>query len=98
MEEVTMKFNIDDSDEDEDLRMVENSSIHSEDIDVDVSHRQRPPTFIAPPPPTEPPPDDMEPVNINMVVNQVDKIDIGKLKKSYFHILSTLFLNGCFFF
>ncbi|XP_060594347.1 protein cordon-bleu-like isoform X6 [Ruditapes philippinarum] len=77
MEEVTMKFNIDDSDEDEDLRMVENSSIHSEDIDVDVSHRQRPPTFIAPPPPTEPPPDDMEPVNINMVVNQVDKIDIG---------------------
>ncbi|XP_053373421.1 protein cordon-bleu-like isoform X4 [Mercenaria mercenaria] len=77
MEEVTMKFNIEDSDEDDDLRMVEDSSIHSEDIDIDVSHRQRPPTFVAPPPPTEPPPEDSEPVDLNMMVNQVDKIDIG---------------------
>ena len=73
MEEVTMKFNI----EDDDMHMIEDSSIHSEDIDLDI-RRQRPPcNFIAPPPPTEPPPDDSEPVNLSMVVSQVDKIDIG---------------------
>ncbi|KAL4221930.1 actin filament network formation [Mactra antiquata] len=76
MEEVTMKFNIEDS-EDDDLQMVETSSVHSEDIDIDAPHRQQPPTFIAPPPPSEPPPDDTEPVDLNMVVNRVDTIDIG---------------------
>lgn len=82
MEEVTMKFNIEDS-EDEDLKMVENSSIHSEDIDVDVAHRQRPPMFVAPPPPTEPPPEDTELVHLNILVNQVDKIDIGTEKHNF---------------
>ena len=70
-----MKFNIED--DDDDMHMVENSSIHSEDIDLDM-RRQRPPcNFIAPPPPTEPPPDDSEPVDMSMVVSQVDTIDIG---------------------
>ena len=71
-----MRFNID-SDGDEDMKMVENSSIHSEDIDLDI-RRQRPPcNFVAPPPPTEPPPDDSEPVNLSLVVSQVNTIDIG---------------------
>lgn len=68
-----MKFAIDDSDEDDDdMKMVENSSIHSEDADLDMPHRQRPATFIPPPPPTEPPPEDTEPVSLNMLVNTVD--------------------------
>lgn len=66
-----MKFDIDESD-DEDMKMVENSSIHSEDLDVETSHRQRPATFIAPPPPTEPPPEDSEPVSLSILVNRVD--------------------------
>lgn len=73
MEEVTMKFNFD---SDDDMKMVENTSIHSEDIDLGV-RRQRPCNFVAPPPPTEPPPDDTEPVKLSMVVSQVDTIDIG---------------------
>ncbi|WAQ93616.1 hypothetical protein MAR_006087 [Mya arenaria] len=81
MEEVTMKFNIDDSDEDEEhfdtdrepgLAMMETSSLHSEDGELDLNHRQRPPTFVAPPPPSEPPPEDSEPVNINMITHTVD--------------------------
>ena len=75
MEEVTMKFNID-SDDDQDMRMIEDTSVNSEDIDLDI-RRQRPPcNFIAPPPPTEPPPDDSEPVNLSMVINTVD-IGVG---------------------
>ncbi|XP_052248393.1 uncharacterized protein LOC127856309 isoform X2 [Dreissena polymorpha] len=80
MEEVTMRFNLEDSDDDDanrgqDLYMVENSSIHSEDIDLDpeVAHRQRPATFVAPPPPTEPPPDDSVAVTLGLV----DTVDIG---------------------
>ncbi|XP_052797230.1 LOW QUALITY PROTEIN: protein cordon-bleu-like [Mya arenaria] len=85
MEEVTMKFNIDDSDEDEEhfdtdrepgLAMMETSSLHSEDGELDLNHRQRPPTFVAPPPPSEPPPEDSEPVNINMITHTVD-IGVG---------------------
>lgn len=59
--------------------MVENSSIHSEDIDVDsTSHLPRPCAFIAPPPPLEPPPDDSEPVDYNMIINgRVDTVDVG---------------------
>lgn len=84
MEEVTMKFNIEDSDADDDLRMVEDSSIHSEDIDLDINHRQRPATFFAPPPPTEPPPEDLGPIDPNMMDIHVDKIDIGKHFKYIF--------------
>lgn len=71
MEEVTMRFDIDESDDD-DMKMVENSSVHSEDADADISHRQRPATFIPPPPPKEPPPEDSQPVSFNMLVNTVD--------------------------
>ena len=81
MEEVTMKFNFEDSEDEMDsgMKMVEDSSIHSEDLDADLSHRQRPPaTFIAPPPPTEPPPSDSEPVDINMYGTNVTTTDIGK--------------------
>jgi hypothetical protein len=63
------------------MMMVENSSIHSEDIDVDQStllSSPRPCAFIAPPPPSEPPPDDTEPVNYNMIMNgRVDTVDVG---------------------
>ncbi|XP_071158077.1 ankycorbin-like isoform X14 [Mytilus edulis] len=63
----------------EGMMMVENSSIHSEDIDVDsTSHLPRPCAFIAPPPPLEPPPDDSEPVDYNMIINgRVDTVDVG---------------------
>ena len=76
MEEVTMKFNID-SDDEHDMHMIENTSVNSEDVDLDL-RRQRPPcNFVAPPPPTEPPPDDSEPVDLSSVVSQVDTVDIG---------------------
>ena len=71
-----MKFNID-SDDEHDMRMVENTSVNSEDVDIDL-RRQRPPcNFVAPPPPTEPPPEDSEPVILSAVVSQVDTVDIG---------------------
>ncbi|CAC5406829.1 unnamed protein product [Mytilus coruscus] len=73
--------NLDDQDTSgEGMMMVENSSIHSEDIDVDLtlSHQPRPCAFIAPPPPLEPPPDDSEPVDYNMIINgRVDTVDVG---------------------
>jgi len=65
------------------MMMVENSSIHSEDIDVDLNQSAflsppRPCAFIAPPPPLEPPPDDTEPVDYNMIMNgRVDTVDVG---------------------
>lgn len=65
------------------MMMVENSSIHSEDIEEEISHPAlshppRPCAFIAPPPPLEPPPDDTEPVDYNMIMNgRVDTVDVG---------------------
>ena len=78
MEEVTMRFDIDDSDEDE-MKMVENASVYSEDMDAEMNHRQRPAMFIPPPPPTEPPPEDSQPVDLRMLVNSVDIGEISRL-------------------
>ncbi|KAJ8313921.1 hypothetical protein KUTeg_008482 [Tegillarca granosa] len=61
------------------MMMVENSSIHSEDVEFDFQRlTPRPCSFIAPPPPTEPPPPDSIPVDYNtFVASRVETVDIG---------------------